>query len=83
MARDDHTNLVCLDCGTRRSGERFRAVPERRAPCVVARCRQTGRRSRRGQSEPDPHFQPRTRPACWIHLRIMGPCASSRVFSFT
>lgn len=25
------------------------------------------------------HFQPRTRPACLIHLRIKGSCASSRV----
>ncbi len=27
--------------------------------------------------------QPRTRPACSIHLRIMGPCASSNVFTLT
>jgi hypothetical protein len=31
----------------------------------------------------DPHFQPRTRPACSIHLCISGPCASSRVFTLT
>ena len=31
----------------------------------------------------DPHFQPGTRPACSIHLCISGPCASSRVFTFT
>jgi len=31
----------------------------------------------------DPHFQPRARLACWIHLRIKGPCASSSVFSLT
>jgi hypothetical protein len=29
------------------------------------------------------HFQPRTCAACSIHLRIKGPCASSKVLSFT
>jgi hypothetical protein len=29
------------------------------------------------------HFQPGTRPACWIHLAISGPWASSRVLTFT
>jgi hypothetical protein len=29
------------------------------------------------------HFQPGTRPACSIHLRISGPCSSSRDFTLT
>jgi hypothetical protein len=32
---------------------------------------------------PNTQCQPRTRPACSIHLPIMGACASSRVFTFT
>src|SRR5205823_7030266 len=31
----------------------------------------------------DPHFQPGTWAACAIHLRISGPCGSSRVCTLT